>query len=192
MLSSSRKLTDIQRPKHLFTCVHTHTKDSYSTQRCRTCAIHVPRSHVASMRAYVHAYEHRLACSTTCAQTTNERANRRNESPPVQSRWWSSRNQSLTSSYHSSARGDQLIARSQASPPVRSSAAIGHQRLRSRVIVGRRRTSSPVAHPSCHPVPSRIRQYGRADDSQRTFYAVYLPSALTRHARVFRHAGSSR
>lgn len=130
------------------------------------------------MRAYVHAYEHRLACSTTCAQITNERANLWNESPSVQSsRWWSSRNQPLTSSYHSSARGDQLIARSRASPPVRSSVAIGHQRLRSRVIVGRRRTSSPVAHPSCHPVPSRLRQYGRADDSQRTrFNAVYLPS----------------
>lgn len=108
------------------------------------------------MRAYVHAYEHRFtrnvyerACESTkwvvaCAIPFDGAAGINADGVTIAARVaisWS-------------------LGTERMSLPARSSAALGHKRLSSRVIVARRRTSSPVAH----PVPSCIRQYGRVDD----------------------------
>jgi len=137
------------------------------------------------MRAYVHAYEHRLACSTTCSQITNERANLRNESPPVQSRWRSSRNQSLTSSsYHSSARGDQLIARSRASEPARpfvgnrppAAPFARHRRTSSRIVARR----PPVVSPRAVPYTAVRARRRQSEDVLRCVFTVGSPTTRAR------------
>lgn len=163
----------------------------------RTCAISAHRGR---------------ACVQRHAQITREeaRADHGDESPRVQPHRWRSQSQSLTSSYHSSARGDQLIVRSSAPsrpssirPSARPSAAVGHQRLRSRVIVARRPPvglPSPVrAVPCAFPPCTGVRQYGCADGGQRTFFplvagAVYrrLGNAAPRVVPPCRRAGSSR
>lgn len=110
---------------------------------------------IAAVRACVHA------------QITREeaRADLRDESPRVQPHRWRSQSQSLTPSYHSSARGDQLIVGSAPSRPSSTRPLV--RRRQSATSGSVRASSSPVAQQSaplpraCRPVcVSAVRVYG--------------------------------